>query len=310
MFASLDDDLMWSSSADELRTPMPGHQASQPVRRAATVLPLVVSLAVGLFGCAEPNRILVSGNVDDDVLTVQAPQIEIPEPDLNDSFASALPATPGLPATSGQAIAPLGSWNRLATVEVREGDQVQAGQVLVRFESEALRANINLAHADARVAASQVPVIDSAIDKTYDKERDINSALKKINKAVRQLKTTRANLARQLSQARRQLPQLEAKRDQVQSQREQLHRKLRQVNQQRAELKTVLAQLTSQPRTSAPSPAPGSPNREQIIAAIAKLQEARTQLQSGLKQLTRAEGQLTTGLARLRSGIPKLENAI
>jgi multidrug resistance efflux pump len=299
---------------------MPGHQASQPVRRAATVLPLVVSLVVGLFGCAEPNRILVSGNVDDDVLTVQAPQIEIPEPDLNAGFASALAATRGLPATSGQAIAPsspdsaaapLGSWNRLATVEVREGDQVQAGQVLVRFESEALRANINVAHADARVVASQVPVIDTAIGKTYDKERDINSALKKINKAIRQLKTTRANLARQLSQARRQLPQLEAKRDQVQSQQEQLHRKLRQVNQQRAELKTVLAQLPSQqPTTSAPSPAPGSPNREQIIAAIAKLQEARTQLQSGMKQLTRAEGQLTTGLARLRAGIPKLEKAI
>jgi hypothetical protein len=107
------------------------------------------------------------------------------------------------------------------------------------------------------------------------------------------------------------LPQLEAKRDQVQSQQEQLHRKLRQVNQQRAELKTVLAQLPSQqPTTSAPSPAPGSPNREQIIAAIAKLQEARTQLQSGMKQLTRAEGQLTTGLARLRAGIPKLEKAI
>ncbi len=65
---------------------MPGHQASRPVRRAATVLPLAVSLVVGLFGCAEPNRILVSGNVDDDVVTVEAPQIEIPEPDLNAGF--------------------------------------------------------------------------------------------------------------------------------------------------------------------------------------------------------------------------------
>jgi multidrug resistance efflux pump len=294
---------------------MPGHQASQPLRRAATVLPLVVSLVVGLFGCAEPNRILVSGNVDDDVVTVEAPQIEIPEPDLNAGFANS-----GLPPTGGQAIAPSspdaaaappGSWNRIATVEVREGDQVQAGQVLARFESEALRANINVAHADAMVAASQVPVIDSAVDKTYDKERDINSALKKINKAIRQLRSTRANLARQLSQARRQLPQLEAKRDQVQSQREQLHRKLRQVNQRRAELQTVLAQLPpQQPTTSAPSPSPGSPNREQLIAAIAKLQQARTQLQSGMKQLTRAEDQLTTGLARLRAGIPKLERAI
>ena len=64
---------------------------------------------------------------------------------------------------------------------------MQAGQVLVRFDSEALRANISVAQADAKVAASQVPVLDSAIDKTFDKERDINSALRKINKAMRQL---------------------------------------------------------------------------------------------------------------------------
>ena len=47
---------------------------------------------------------------------------------------------------------------------------VRAGQVLVRFDSEALRANLSVARADAKVAASQVPVLDSAIDKTYDKE--------------------------------------------------------------------------------------------------------------------------------------------
>ena len=58
---------------------MPCHQASRTVRRAATVLPLAASLVVGLFGCAEANRILVSGNVDDDLVAVQAPQIEVPD---------------------------------------------------------------------------------------------------------------------------------------------------------------------------------------------------------------------------------------
>ncbi|HEX3285693.1 MAG TPA: biotin/lipoyl-binding protein, partial [Mycobacterium sp.] len=153
-----------------------------------TVLPLAASLVVGLFGCAEANRILVSGNVDDDLVVVQSPQIEVPEPDLDAGFADAEARTPGLSTTRGQtaaagspgsATAPVGSWSRVATVEVREGDRVQAGQVLVRVDSEALRANLSVAHADAKVAASQVPVLDSAIDKTYDKEHSVKSALKK-----------------------------------------------------------------------------------------------------------------------------------
>jgi multidrug efflux pump subunit AcrA (membrane-fusion protein) len=298
---------------------MPGHQASRTVRRAATVLPLAASLVVGLFGCAESNRILASGNVEDDLVVVQAPQIEVPEPDVNAGFADEAGVS-GLATTSGQTAAasplhstatPMGSWNRVATVGVREGDQVRAGQVLVRFDSEGLRASLSLAHADAKVAASQVPVLDSAIDKTYDKEHSVKSALKKINNAIRQLKITRGNLSGQLSQARRELPQLEARRAQVQRQQQQLHDKLRLVNQQLAELQTVLTRLPPQrPTTTTPSAAPAAPNREQLLVAIAKLQQGKTQLQGGLKQLTGAEAELTTGLARLRAGITKLERAM
>jgi multidrug efflux pump subunit AcrA (membrane-fusion protein) len=300
---------------------MPGHQASRTLRRAATVLPLAASVVVGLFGCAEANRILVSGNVDDDLVVVQAPQIEVPEPDLNAGFADAKAGTPGLATSGGQtaaasrplsAASPTGSWSRISTVEVREGDRVQAGQVLVRFDSEALRANVSVARADAKVAASQVPVLDSAIDKTYDKEHSVKSALKKINNAIRQLKSTRAKLSGQLSQARRELPQLEAKRVQLQGQRQQLQDKLRQVNLQLAELQKALSQLPPQPptTTTTPSAIPASPNRKKLLATLTKLQQGRTQLQSGLKQLTPAEAQLTTALGQLRTGIPKLENAI
>jgi multidrug resistance efflux pump len=299
---------------------MPGHQASRTLWRAATALPLAASLVVGLFGCAEPDRILLSGNVDDDLVVVQAPQIEVPHPDLNAGFADAEAGRPGLPTASGQtagasplqsAAAPMGSWNRVATVEVREGDHVQAGQVLLRFDSEAVRSSLDIARADAKVAASQVPVIDSAIDKTYDKEHSVKSALKKINNAIRQLKSTRAKLSGQLFQARRELPQLEAKRAQVQSQRQQLHDKLRQVNQQLAELQHGLSQLPpQQPTTTTQSAAPASPNRDQLLVALTKLQQGRMQLQSGLKQLTPAETQLTNALGQLRTGIPKLEDAI
>jgi multidrug efflux pump subunit AcrA (membrane-fusion protein) len=299
---------------------MPGHQASLRLRLAATVLSLAASLVLGLFGCAEASdRIQVSGNVDDDLVTAQAPQIEIAGPDLNAGFANTGAGTPRLPATGGQAVAPsspdsaaatLWSWHRVATVEVREGDQVQAGQVLVRFDSELLRANIGVARADARVAASQVPVLDSAIDETFDKERDIKSALRKINKAIRQLQSTRTKLSVQLAQARRQLPQLEAQRAQVETQRDELNGRLRQVNQQLVEIRR-LAQLSGQrPNTSVPATTPAPPNREQLLATILELQRARNQLQTGLNQLNQADSQLTAAIIGLRNGIPRLERAI
>jgi multidrug efflux pump subunit AcrA (membrane-fusion protein) len=285
---------------------MPGRQASRPPWRAL-VLALAASLVIGLSGCAGPGRISVSGNVDDDLVMVQVPRLEIPQPDLDAGFAPA----GGETSSPANARTTLGSWNRVAVVDVIEGDEVQAGQVLVRLDSEALRANVSVARANAVVAASQVPVLNSAIDKTYDKEHDVNSALKKINKAIRQLKRTRTTLAAQLSQARRQLPQLEAQLAQVQRRRQQARDKLRLVNQQLAELKSVVAQLPA-PRPTAPTPsgAPASLNRQQLLAQIANLRQARSQLQNGLKQLKGAEAQLSAAVARLRGGIPLLENAI
>jgi multidrug efflux pump subunit AcrA (membrane-fusion protein) len=295
---------------------MPGRQASQPLRHIATVCCLAACLVVGLFGCAEADdQILVSGNVDDDLVTVQAPHIQIPELDLNAGFADPPVGTtasqPVEASRPARAAAPIASRNRVATVKVREGDQVQAGQVLVRLESAALDANLAVARADAKVAASQVPVLDSAIEETFDRQRDINSALRKINKAIRRLIITHTTLSVQLAQARRQLPQLEAKRVELQRQRQQLGSRLADVDERLVEMRTVLAQLSSQrSNTPVPRTSPTPPNREKLLATIAELQQARTQLTSGLNQLAQADAQLITATTRLRNGIPKLERSI
>src|SRR4029450_9475797 len=126
---------------------MPGRQASRPPWRAL-VLALAASLVVGLSGCAGPGRISVSGNVDDDLVMVQVPQLEIPQPDLDAGFAPAggetsSPATradapvmvqvpaleipqpdldAGFAPAGGETSSPanariaLGSWNRVAVV--------------------------------------------------------------------------------------------------------------------------------------------------------------------------------------------------
>ncbi len=295
---------------------MPGRQARQPFRHTATVCCLAACLVVGLFGCAEAgDRILVSGNVDDELVTVQAPHIQIPELDLNAGFADPPGGTtashPVEASRPEPAAAPIASWNRVATVEVPEGDQVQVGQVLVRLESEALDANLAVARADAKVAASQVPVLDSAIEETFDRQRDINSALRKINKAIRQLRIAHTTLSVQLAQARRQLPQLEAKRVELQRQRQQLGSRLAEVDERLVEVREGLAQLSSQrSNTPVPRTSPTSPNRDKLLATIAELQQARTQLKSGLNQLAQADAQLITATTRLRNGIPKLERSI
>jgi multidrug resistance efflux pump len=300
---------------------MHGHQASQPLRRVAAVCSLAACLVLELFGCAQAgDRILVSGKVDDDIVTVQAPRVEIPGLDLNAGFADSPAGTQGLSTTAGQpveasspegAASPMSGWNRVATVEVREGDQVQAGQVLVRFDSHALDANLDVARADARVAASQVPVLDSAIDETFDRERDIKSALKKINKAIRQLEITHTTLSVQLARARRQLPQLEAKRAELRSQRQQLGSRLRDVDQRLVEVRRVLAQVPPQrSNTPAPTTTPMPPTREELLAAVAELHQTKTQLQSGLNQLAQADARLITATTSLRNGIPKLEGSI
>ena len=78
---------------------MPRHQASRPPWRVATVL-LLVSLVIGMFGCAGPNQVLVSGNVDDDVVTVQAPHLDIPEPSLDAGFTGVVQRTLASPPRS------------------------------------------------------------------------------------------------------------------------------------------------------------------------------------------------------------------
>ena len=186
---------------------MPGHQASRTLRRAATVLPLAASLVVGLFGCAEANRILVSGNVDDDLVVVQAPQIEVPEPDPNAGFADAETGTPGLPCHSwpdgrggltAERCYARGSWSRVATVEVREGDQVQTGQVLVRFDSKPYAPTSVLPGRTRRSRLARSRSLTARSTRPMTRNTLSKSALKKINNAIRQLKSTRAKLSGQL----------------------------------------------------------------------------------------------------------------
>jgi multidrug efflux pump subunit AcrA (membrane-fusion protein) len=280
-------------------------------RRQVAALSVVAGAALVLPGCGSPHVLALDGHVDDRVVVVQAPILIMPMPsgDGGQSVASrsTAQASPGPSGTLSPVVATtgLGSWNRVDEVWVRGGQLVRAGQILVRFDDSPLRAGMALARADAVVAASQVPVLDSAIDDTYDKQHDVDKALATIGRAIDQLSVSRSRLSGQLSQARIQLAQLQTKRRELAAQRRALRTKLDQVERQLSALRAGLAQLPAQPPGAPPLPA-----RTQILTSIGKLETADTQLRAGLTKLDRARAQLQVGADKLGTGIPKLERAI
>ena len=280
--------------------------------RPVAALIVVAGAASVLPGCGSPDVLTLDGRVDDRVVVVQAPTLTMPMPGgdggLSTATRDSAQASPGpFGGTASPVVATtgLGSWNRVDEVWVRGGQLVRAGQVLVRFDDSALRAGMAVARADAVVAASQVAVLDSAIDETYDKQHDVEKALAKIGLAIDRLSVNRSRLSGQLSRARIQLSQLQTKRRELADQRRVLRTKLNQVERQLSTLRAALAQLPAQPPG-----APQLPARSQILTAIGKLEPADAQLRAGLTRLDRARAQLEVGVDELRAGIPKLERAI
>ena len=307
---------MINSSRDEFALVMSGVAVStcstRRGHRHAAALIVGASAALVIPGCGSPHVLTLDGRVDDRVVVVQSPTLAMPMPSVDGGLSTASRDTAqASPVPSGGTVPPivattgLGSWNRVDEVWVRGGQVVRAGQILVRFDDAALRAGVAMARADAVVAASQVPVLDSAIDDTYDKQHEVEKALAKIAQAIDRLTVDRSRLSGQLSRARIQLPQLESKRRQVAGQRRALRTKLNQVERQLAALRAGLAQLPAQPPG-----APQLPARKQILTAIGKLELADAQLRAGLTKLDRAGAQLKGGADKLRAGIPTLERAI
>jgi predicted nucleic acid-binding Zn-ribbon protein len=271
----------------------------------------------GAAACTVPTTDTVAGQVDDELVTVQAPTLRTPVVDPDAGFAPSQTSSQGEIQTAPAGTAPtgivslaaqmtaLGTWNMIKAVGVRAGDTVTPGQTIARFDDASLRSGVAIARADAVVAAGQVPVLNTAIDDTYDKQHRIDDAITKIDDAIDQLSANRIRLAGQLSQARRQLPQLEAKRQQVAAQRRTLRTKLDQIDQQLSALRLKLAQLPPQLPDKPPLPA-----RQRLAAAIRQLEGACAQLSTGLTTSSQVEGRLAAGIEALRAGIPRLETAI
>ncbi len=232
---------------------------------------LALALVAPLAGCATQGGFTVTGRVADDTVAVQAPSLPMPRVNLDAGF-TVLSTGIGRPQANSSpvsALVGLGGVARVAEVAVDLGDRVTAGQVLLRFDDAALSADRAAAKADAEVARRQVAVLAAGIDETYDKERDLDKAEKKVRTALGDLATAQRQLTAKLAAAKKQLRILPGK--------------LAEVSAQLAEAQAALAAL--------PPEAPP---------------EVRAQLEAAVAQLSAAKAQLAAGIAALKQGIPKL----
>ena len=285
--------------------------ATTTARRPAATL---VALALVLTGCAPAATTITStGRVQTDTVSVQAPSLSVPKVNLNAGFA--VTATTAANLSLVPTLLGFGSAQRVSAVEVALGEQVKAGDVLVRFDDAALAANVTAAKADLALAKTQVGVIDAAIDTTHDKESDLVDARKEVRDGIEAATKARKQLRSKLAQARTAAKELPAQLSKVEKQikeltgtRAALAKKRAGLSADRASAATKLAEVEA---TLAALPPDAPPSvRDPLLAAQKQLQDAIAAMDAGLAQMKAGLAQLDAGLGKLKAARVKLKAAI
>ncbi len=304
-------------------------------RRAGAALAATVAIALAVTGCTQPaaTTITAGGRVTANTLGVQAPTLGVPRLSLDAGFQLA----PGATATSSNvpAALSLGAAQRVVAVPVVLGDQVEAGDVLVRFDDSALSAQVRVAKANLAVARAQVGVIDAALETLADKQRDLRDKRREVIDGIAKATKVRKDLVGKLADARKAAAKLPKTLAEVERNLRTLKPKLAEVEQNLRTLKPKLAEVEQNLRTLRPKLAevekqlaevdaalaalpPDAPPevREPLLQAKAKLTAAKAQLATGIAKLSAAKAQLNAGITKLtaaksqlKAGIAKLTSA-
>ncbi|MDH4139674.1 MAG: HlyD family efflux transporter periplasmic adaptor subunit [Coriobacteriia bacterium] len=183
---------------------IPASDKGLRVRATLVVLLLASSLSPA---CAErtPKTLELTGTVADDVVEVAAPQLPVPTPDIEAGFAS-VEETPAI----GGAETPVGvdggaaaqQWNRVATVGVRPGDAVTAGQTLMILDDAVLAADAEQARAAASVSRADLAAVGQRSQEASEGVSDIEDERSGISSRTAELQIQRIDLQLQLDQAR------------------------------------------------------------------------------------------------------------
>lgn len=247
------------------------------------------------------NRIALAGDVQSDVHTVQAPAISYPVPDYSVGIPTSQTASSGAKRGGGAPAASLQPTisGEIARMYVQQGDHVDAGQVIVQYDTARLELGVQQAKTAAQRARAQVAVLGKALD-TIATNQD------KLATARGQLATGKSALAKaaaQLAKAQASFPAQKAA-----------------ALKQRAELVATLAMLQQQLAQLLQSPNPNPQAVAALKANIAKLTvginaidkglaAAATGFATGNAQLAKGKAQLATASSQLAQGSSALSKA-
>lgn len=290
--------------------------------RAWTPLVAAVALSFSLTGCAAPPPATVSatGRVVADSVTVQAPTLAVPAVNLDAGFASTGAAAPT--RSKVPVMLSMASGQRVSSVAVQLGDNVRAGDVLLRFDDDALAEQVRSAQADVAVARAQVGVLDSAIDTTHDKEQDLKDKRAEVESGIAKATKARKDLTGKLAEARKAQKQLPKQLARVNRTIARLTAQRNTVAKQLAEVNAALAALPPNAPPAIREPLEQAQQKltaalKQIDAGLAKLKAGRTKLRAAIKQvdagipkLTKAIATIDANLAKARDGLRQIDKGI
>jgi multidrug resistance efflux pump len=259
-------------------------------RAGRTGLIAGVTLALALTGCTPaPSALVVSGTVENRVEAVAVPAVSVPAVNLDAGFTTLTGATNPVTGRTGTNLSTVGAtygfgtFVRLAEVTVAVGDTVTAGQSVGRIDDAALTAQVAAAKADQEAALAQVGLLGDAIDTTYDKQSDVNSALAKVRDAINKIHDGKKKLL--------------AARSSAKKVRAGLVQKLHAAEELLANYPPVVP------------PGANIPPKEALPGIIAALKAGIRKLDAGVRKINGILHTLAKGLKKARSGLRKLEDA-
>lgn len=227
---------------------------NRPIRLACVAL----VVALGLAGCASQAGITASGRVDDPTVKIMAPALGTPV-------------------------------ERVASVEVIEGQHVDAGQLLLSLDGAVLDAALAQTKADAGVANAQPGVLTQALADIRDKRADLVSKRADVVKAIDTLTGKRPTVVTAISTLTGKLADLGTT--------------IAGLVSTRAALVAQIAQLTAQRQAAAAAGAPTA----SLDAALAQANAGLAQLDSGLAQARAGRAQLTSALTQAKAGLVQID---
>lgn len=254
-----------------------------------------------LVGCAAQNGVTASGRVEDNVNTITVPMIPRVSTDPNAGFNDLRVANgPTLSSPGAQQTANQGSTAQPAmALQVLEsvpvGDQVKAGQQLVRFDTGALEAALARATADQKVAERTVDVL-------AEKETDLADQQATLVDQEKKLHDARKELADKRSEAEQGLAKLPQAKTKLESVLKDLADKKAQTNDGIDKLQEALAKLPADDTLPGVAASRTKLNEQlaQARGGLAKLGEAEEQASSKLRELEINKGKATKGLGIIK----------